>query len=379
MQTRSSLRFARQKEAITFDKLIKKNLSLPDVFRRATTYGLFDLEGDTYTHQACKVIAGDADILMWHVQWDFKEIIPALNDPQRLHDIYEITEGGLYTRGFDYKEFFLHIQLADAMDKGKIIYIVLSIENYGLDILDGGNEYGHHSTSLIFYPRGINRYDCFYINSHGEDMTLTNFYDVYKTRRRYTRHSFDEPIDVICIKRYLEFLRASLLELECRVNIVYDGTKRHNYYGPNLQCGDDHGVCFAFPLIIWYYLSNFYTRERILKDNTSRVIIPPFEVLLDRKELITLVNSCFTVFHKKIENEVLNNAKVGRARRVYLLSGEENSYRRVHKYTQLTYDEIALNKSIESIIIKSGTIFVKRIALGIVRMLTHSYIKKIIY
>ncbi len=163
------------------------------------------------------------------------------------------------------------------------------------------------------------------------------------------------------------------------MNIVYDGTKRHNYYGPNLQCGDDHGVCFAFPLIIWYYLSNFYTRERILKDNTSRVIIPPFEVLLDQKELITLVNSCFTVFHKKIENEVLNNAKVGRARRVYLLSGEENSYSRVHKYTQLTYDEIVLNKSIESIIIKSGTIFVKRIALGIVRMLTHSYIKKIIY
>jgi len=391
MHTRSYTRLQQIKMKLQFDTLIKKKMPLKQVFERATTYGLFDLNADTYTHQACKVIAGgDPNILMLHLHWDFKTMIPMLDNEQALKDIFDTLECGFYTKDLVYMPTFSHIALTEAMEEGKLIYIVLSIENYELDEMEEGNEYGHHCTSLIFYPREMNQYDCFYINAHGEDMTLTTKFDDYITRRRYTRYAFDETIDVVCIKKYITFLRQAFVDLESRVQINYDGTKYHNYYGPNLQSGDDHGVCFAFPLIIWYYISNFYNTERLLWDAEmqSSITLPSFQLLLEKKDLIALVDSCFLIFHKKYEDAVWNKeaCPISRSSRrglrgqsIYCMDAEENTYARVHASTKLTFEEIMWNRNIESIIKKSGTIFIKRIALGIVLMLTDSNIKKIIY
>ena len=390
MHTRSDTRLQQIKMKLQFDTLIKKKMPLKQVFERATAYELFDLNADTYTHKACKVIAGDKNILMFHLHWDFKKMLPILDNEQALKDVFDTLECGFYTKNLVYRETFPHIALTEAMEEGKLIYIVLSIENYELDEMPGGNEYGHHCTSLIFYPRETNHYDCFYINSHGEDMTLTTKFDDYITRRRYTRYTFDESIDVVCIKKYIAFLGQAFVDLESRVQITYDGTKYHNYYGPNLQSGDDHGVCFAFPLIIWYYISNFYRTERLLWDAEmqSSINLPSFQLLFEKKDLITLVDLCFFIFHKKYEDAVWNKGAylVSRSSRrslrgqsIYCMDEEENTYARVHNATKLTFEEIMWNRKIESFIRKSATIFIKRIALGIVLMLTDSNVQKIIY
>ena len=380
IETRNQKLFSDQKMSRKFEKLIKRKMPLQKVFKEALKYGLFDLNADTYTHQACKVIAANKDMLMLHVHWDFKKMIPILDKPDKLNNLYETMGCGSYTRDFVFEQSFLYITLTEAMEEGKFIYMVLSIENYELDELATGNEYGHHCTGLIFYPREVNQYDCFYINSHGERMMDTKIFDDRYTRRRYTRYSFEEPIDIICIKSYLTFLRKAFVEFESRVQITYDGTKRHNYYGPNLQCGDKHGICFAFPLIIWYYLSNFYTTRRLcIEEDGKTHFIPALQSFLERNDLIQLVNSCFLVFHKKYEEVVWNEEKVGREKKIYLMSKKENTYSKVHKYTKLSYEEITFNRNVDSIIAKSGRIFVKRVALGIVLMLTHPTVKKIIY
>ena len=380
METRSQKLFKDQKMTLDFETLIKKKMPLPEVFKRAHAYELFSLDPDTYTHQACKVLAENKDIMMLHVHWDFKEIFPLLQKPTELHDLYEIMECGFYMKGMRFVLEFLHITLAEAMEEGKFIYVVLSIENYELDEFEEGNKYGHHCTALMFYPKSHNEYDCFYINSHGERMMGTKDFDDRYTRRRYTRHSFEEPIDVVCIKSYLNFLRKTFVELENRVQIAYDGSKYHNYYGPNLQGGDDHGVCFAFPLIIWYYISNFYNKERMRVDTEGKKhTIRPMKEYLEGRDLIALANACFLVFHKKYEEAIWNEEKVGRNKEIYLMSEKENTYKAVHKYTKLSYEEIMFNRRVDAIIEKSCVTFVKRIALGIVMMLTHPTVKNIIY
>ena len=380
METRRCRLLKKQKMALNFETLIKKKMPLSEVFKKAVAYELFSLDPDTYTHQACKVVASNKDLLMLHVHWDFKKIFPLLKKGGKLNDLYETMECGQYTKDMKFIMGFLHIVLAVAMEESKFIYVVLSIENYELDEFDDGNKYGHHCTALMFYPKSHNEYDCFYINSHGERMMGTKDFDDRYTRRRYTRYSFEEPIDVVCIKSYLSFLQKAFVELENRIQISYDGTKYHNYYGPNLQGGDDHGVCFAFPLIIWYYISNFYNKERIRVDvDEKEHAILPMNVYLEKRDLISLVNACFLVFHKKYEEMVWNEEKIGRKKQIYLMNKEENTYGKVHKYTKLSYDEIMFNRSVDTIIEKSCVTFVKRIALGIVLMLTHPVVKNIIY
>ena len=147
---------------------------------------------------------------------------------------------------------------------------------------------------------------------------------------------------------------------------------------------------FAFPLIIWYYISNFYNTERLLwnAEMQSSIILPSFQLLFEKKDLITLVDLCFFIFHKKYEDAVWNKGAylVSRSSRrglrgqsIYCMDEEENTYARVHNATKLTFEEIMWNRKIESFIRKSATIFIKRIALGIVMMLTDARIKKIIY
>ena len=73
-------------------------MPLSEVFKKAVAYELFSLDPDTYTHQACKVVASNKDLLMLHVHWDFKKIFPLLKKGGKLNDLYETMECGQYTK-----------------------------------------------------------------------------------------------------------------------------------------------------------------------------------------------------------------------------------------------------------------------------------------
>ena len=46
------------------------------------------------------------------------------------------------------------------------------------------------------------------------------------------------------------------------LNIQYDFSETHNYIGGDLQTGDNFGICFIFPYIIWYY---FWQSHRCIR------------------------------------------------------------------------------------------------------------------
>lgn len=49
--------------------------------------------------------------------------------------------------------------------------------------------------------------------------------------------------------------------------IYFKNNKKHVYYGPCLQTADNHGVCFIFPIILWYFYEKEYNvASKMLKN-----------------------------------------------------------------------------------------------------------------
>ena len=121
------------------------------------------------------------------------------------------------------------------------------------------------------------------------------------SKTRGTELRFKETIDLLFIKNIISRID---------VNIVYDTTKKHNYYGPNIQLGDNHGICFVFPFAMLIYISkNFKTCFKRFDINSfvcnSLDINVDFDTtvtinLIGRKELIRLTHLSTDAIRKNI-------------------------------------------------------------------------------
>ena len=186
--------------------------------------------------------------------------------------------------------------------------------------------------------------------------------------------TFGEPLDVLCMEKYLSHFRSFTEDLV----INYDKTKYHNYYGPNLQDGDAHGICFAFPVIIWYYLTKYYDTTRKWNNDIE---IHSVAELLENKQLMPFIHSCFAPYDEKYEQVVMyqpNKRYSSRKCNTYCMSDEENTYSKIHQYTQLSYEDINTNKQLESIIRERKHRFIKKITYSIVSLLSQQGMRKLI-
>ena len=363
---------------ISLKQSLNTQSKLHNIFKKAYKHGLFNLNYDTYAHKACIRASHHEQITMIHVEWDVSKILPALDSGTM--DFTKLI-CGFYSRDLNGETEYLNTKLLNEMEKGKTIYIVFNLTNYGLVFGKDENWYAHHCTTAILFPNEENVYDFFYINSHGEDMLLTNYFDIRISQKRTKRLKYNEPIDLIWIKAYISHFRQILKIYSTNdIQLRYNTTKTHNYYGPNLQSGDGHGICFAFPLIIWYYLVKFYERPRIC-DTLSQECTPSVKKLLYQRNINTFVISCFIIFNRSYKNAFIEyvfekRRYSSRQAQSYCMSKKENTYNKIHAYTQLTYEEIEFTKKLESVIMKASTYFIKNIAKAVVVFLTQPYIKK---
>ena len=363
---------------ISLKQSLNTRSKLCHIFKKAYKNGLFNLNYDTYAHKACIKAVYHEQITMIHVEWDVSKILPALHNGTM--DFTKL-DCGFYSRDLNGETEYLNTKLLMEMEKGNTIYIVFNLINYALVFGEKENWYAHHCTTAILYPNEENVYDFFYINSHGEDMLLTNYFDIRISRKRTKKLTYNEPIDLIWTKAYVSHLRGILDEYsENNITLRYNTTKTHNYYGPNLQSGDGHGICFAFPLIIWYYLVSFYETPRLYCE-LSRAPIPSVKKLLSQHNINIFVISCFIIFNRFYKNAfieyVFEKRRYSlRKEKSYCMSEEDNTYNKIHNYTQLTYEEIEFTKKLESFIMKANTHFIKNIANAIVVFLTQPHLKK---
>ena len=128
------------------------------------------------------------------------------------------------------------------MEDGNVICIIADIMYYFPETSDFDN---HHSTFILLYP--VNgKYHLLFINSHGSDIIQYLEYDHKITARRSKKYTSEKPLDLIFIETFIKYIERP---------IVYDNTKAHNYYGPNIQLEDNHGICFIFPYLISFFYS----------------------------------------------------------------------------------------------------------------------------
>jgi len=379
---------------------ISTQTKLDTLFKKAAKHGLFSLNYDTYAHKAFKMMAKKKDIVMLHVKWDLVDIVSNLEEaPTKFADLI----CGSYTDKMKYKEEYFNTQLMEEMEKGQTIFVIFNLSNYFLlevqyveghgrdKVIQDDREYTHHCTCAIFEPTKDGNYDCFYINSHGIDMLDTTSFEVRITRHRKKELKFKEPIDIMCLKAYFKHMKEFLdIHSDSGIVINYNGTKDYNYYGTNIQAGDNFGICFAIPIVIWYYLSNNYNTRRLLRKTAvyekHEFIVPSVRDMLYNKQLILLVNSCFAGFHKDYTSILVRQmtTKHGYSLRnntsfcfEFPIKKQKDISRKI-RYTRLSHQDMRMIGELENFLEKKGTHVVKRIASGVVICVTQRYIKRLI-
>jgi hypothetical protein len=92
-------------------------------------------------------------------------------------------------------------------------------------------------------------------------------------------------------------------------NIYYDYTMAHNYFGVNLQEEDNHGMCFIFPSIVYYYFGKYFTEKRTLVAGSQTQVLPSFKEMLDTGKFNLAIHSCFMDFNTTIKMRIFTHLR----------------------------------------------------------------------
>ena len=217
-----------------------------------------------------------------NVQFDFLDIIPCVHTPtfnEKMSKLncYFYTK---YKKKWVCWEQPLVDKIEECLTEKKALFLMVDLINYSYY----EKKYCTHATCII-----INEGKIHYINPHGESMKEINTFQIYTKRsKRAIKIKFQESLDMIFMKRFIKFLNRKLT-----TNLLFKNNKSHVYNGPCLQIADNHGICFIFPIIIWFHYENTYQTSK----NT-----------LKKGNLTKFICESIKKFHPKLEN-IINNKK----------------------------------------------------------------------
>ena len=193
----------------------------------------------------------------------------------------------------------------DCLNK-KIIFLNINANNYCLD-RNEKEKYAAHGVCAILAPRKSTKkhigYNLFYMNPHGEVMKPYTYFEEYISRKRSKKIDFGKyTVDYMIMKSICNYCNEKM-----KTNIYYNSTKKHNYYGVNLQEEDNHGICFIFPSIVYYYLGTYFTKKRALIFKDIQKNVPSFHEMLNTGKFNLAIHSCFIDFNKNYKKIIYNS------------------------------------------------------------------------
>ena len=187
----------------------------------------------------------------------------------------------------------------------KKIFIMFIFQEYcvveGKDEQGTKLEYSTHSTCLFMIPNE-SKYDALYINSHGRDMDDTNIFKRIASRKRTIQTTFDIPVELLLLENLIDYWNGEGDYDGNNLNIYWDDTEKYTYFSSNLQSGDKHGLCFAFPQIIFHHIGEFYNKSQKINTDWGEIIINSGENLLKCGKLTHFIQSAFVHYSKKYKN-----------------------------------------------------------------------------
>jgi len=202
------------------------------------------------------------------------------------------------------------------------------------------------------YNDDKNSYNAFYINSHGRDIDDTNIFKKIVSRGRTKNLKFDIPVELLLIENLIHYWNKEGDYDNNELNIYWDDTSKHTYSSSNLQAGDNHGMCFAYPQIVLHHIGEFYDKSQYIPTDWGDIIINSGEVLLDTGKLEIFIQSAFTNYSKK--------------------------YKKIFTETMITknyFDEYG-NDHLEMALLQDNTQFLKKMMFYLINYIKELYIKK---
>jgi hypothetical protein len=288
-------------------------MRINDLINRCDKLNLRTTELNNNGHRICHFSKQNDNIHILHCNIDLEEITSKSPFDFIICGFFENNKFG---------NWFLFYKLLELCERGEIIYLIIDIENYY--IVPEKTSKGYHKTvntgqwhsvSLIFNPRYNKIYDIFYINAHGKSMCEENIFEKLISNTRIKEYKFPNHINFIFMNIFVEKLKKyfenNYVESKSSIELRYNKTAKHNYYGCNLQNGDYYGVCFIFPLLIYHYFDKYYNKSRFVGDRNT-IMIPSVSVMLKNNQVDKFVKSCFLDLTKKFEKVLLfrNNKEI---------------------------------------------------------------------
>ena len=131
-----------------------------------------------------------------------------------------------------------------------------------------------------------------------------------------------------------------------------------------MQAGDNYGICYTFPFMLFYELCYNGETSGFLKNRTFDHFqrFPCYEKLIKRKEFHTIISIMLSKIYKDIKYEFLEFYR-------------RPDYSTVHTHSLLTKKQIIFNKKIENMFESKGTIYMKLLLSEIVSYLMQPAMK----
>jgi hypothetical protein len=320
----------------------KKQTKLSSLLKKAEQFGFDDMDNDTDAFKALTIIHKKCfdkrerkKIDFMSIDIDFREIIPAINDAEACENYFQRMDCDFNEEDGVYEQNFVE-KIEDLLDEKKAVYLFINYDGYGVDE-EEEEKYSCHGVTGLFVPVRRNKYKFFLVNSHGSSNYTEREFEKRLSSTRIKKTKFKESIDIVVMKKLIENLNNNVEQ-----EIEYTGTKRDTYFGANLQSGDDHGICFVVPLILYYNFGKYYyqpfDKENNLFDSVSN--------LLKGNRLNDFVHYCLIDYLPQLRVELT------------MVTGRD----------AITH--------VETVLKKSGFRFVKHALYTMISFMTQSYVKK---
>ena len=289
----------------TLKQCIGKKNKISYILSKASRLGFTDMDSDTDVFKTLTLIRDECfekrvqnKLEYLSINLNFTEFMYFMTDEKKMLDWFkglecEITYSDLEVYTLDFME-----HMNELMGEKKLIYLFINLDGYGVDEEEIGF-YSCHGVSGIFVPLKNGKYKFNYINSHGEAMKTTDYLEHRYSSTRTKKIKFKEPVDVILMRSFVKFINKNAPSNE----VYYRGNELDTYYGVNLQSGDDHGICFVIPFVIYYYLGNNYYKPFYKKND----LFSSANKLLSENRLIDFVHYCFIDFIPEFKDIIINN------------------------------------------------------------------------
>ena len=204
------------------------------------------------------------------------------------------------------------------MNKRKIIFLFLDVLNYiTMDFDDDTHMYVNHSVCSVFLPTEDNKYKMVYFNSHGKSLLEYTEYEYSLSQYRLKKVAIPNklPMDYFINQGLVNSMNKYFNQYKHNIFVTYETNKYYNYEHFNLQNGDAYGLCFIFPLIMWYNIIYKFdtdeTFEFVTKEHgftfIKNIEIHSSQYLLKQKNLFRFMEKIFLDYDEELRGLIFKS------------------------------------------------------------------------